>query len=77
MHGIHTNADPLGNTAGTDILLGYIDSDIDSNYGTPTIYGVYVCETSSMLSNVSVVPSSTAGHSYDIIGTVTANSVTS
>jgi hypothetical protein len=77
MHGIHTNADPLGNTAGTDILLGYIDSDIDSNYGTPTIYGVYVCETSSMLSNVSVVPSSTAGHSYDIIGTVTANLVTS
>jgi len=77
MHGTHTNANPLANSSGNSQVLGYIEDTVSSSYGTPTIYGVYVNENASMLSSVSVVPSSTSGHSYDIVGNITANSTTS
>jgi hypothetical protein len=76
MHGIHTNADPLPNTADSEEVIGYIESSLDSSYGTPSIYGVYIDEYGSMLNSVDVVATTESGRSYNIVGNISANSLT-
>jgi hypothetical protein len=76
MHGTHTNADPLPNTADSEEVIGYIESSLDSSYGTPSIYGVYIDEYGSMLNSVDVVATTESGRSYNIVGNISANSLT-
>jgi hypothetical protein len=72
MHGIYVTPDMYPNTAGTNIKIGYIDP-VSDNYGTPTVYGIYVSEYGNMLDFSNIRFARKSDNSFDIMANITAN----
>jgi hypothetical protein len=79
MHAEHPPGNALTSNSYTNVYLGYIESGASAYNDTPVVYGVYVKSdgVANMLSSVSIVPSSTSGHSYDIFGDIMTNNIAS